>query len=57
MKIDKPRGDMIGEFFHKQYYSFQINLIFPPLAGTGRESIVLETVVLQRDLFVPFACT
>jgi hypothetical protein len=43
-------------FANKQYYSFQINLIFPPLAGTGRESIVLETVVLQRDLFAPFAC-
>jgi hypothetical protein len=43
-------------FANKQYYSFQINLIFPPLAGTGRESIVLGIVVLQRDLFVPFAC-
>ncbi len=43
-------------FANKQYYSFQINLIFPPLAGTGRESIVLETEVLQRDLFAPFAC-
>jgi hypothetical protein len=31
-------------FANKQYYSFQINLIFLPLAGTGRESIVLETV-------------
>jgi hypothetical protein len=36
-------------FASKQYYSFQINLIFSPLAGTGRESIVLETVVSQRD--------
>jgi hypothetical protein len=44
-------------FANKQYFSFQINLIFPPLAGTVRESIVLETVVLQRDLFAPFACT
>ncbi len=43
-------------FANKQYYIFQINLNFPPLAGTGRESIVLETVVLLRDLFVPFAC-
>ncbi len=38
----------------KKYYLFQINLIFPPLAGT--ESIVLETVVSQRDIFAPFAC-
>ncbi len=38
-------------FANKQYYNFQINLIFPPLTGTGSESIVLETVVLQRDLF------
>jgi hypothetical protein len=43
-------------FANKQYYSFQINLILPPLAGTGRESIVLETIVSQRDLFAPFAC-
>ncbi len=43
-------------FANKQYYSFQVNLIFPPLAGTGRESIVLETAVLQRDLFAPFPC-
>jgi hypothetical protein len=33
---------------NKQYYSFQINLIFLPLMGTGRKSIVLETVVSQR---------
>ena len=44
-------------FANKQYYSFRINLIFPPLAGTGRESIVLETVVSQRDLLVPLAST
>ncbi len=43
-------------FANKQYYSFQINLIFPPVAGTSRESIVLETVVSQRNLFAPFAC-
>jgi hypothetical protein len=36
-------------FANKQYYSFQIILIFPPLAGAGRESIVLEIVVSQRD--------
>jgi hypothetical protein len=40
-------------FANTQYYSFQINLIFSPHAGTGRESIVIETVVLQRDLFAP----
>ncbi len=43
-------------FANKQYYSFQINPIFPPLTGTGGESIVPETVVSQRDLFAPFAC-
>ncbi len=43
-------------FANKQYYSFQNNLIFPLLAGTGRGSIVLETIVSQRDLFAPFAC-
>ncbi len=35
-----PRWLALYGYLQKQYYSFQINLIFPPLAGTGRESIV-----------------
>ncbi len=39
-------------FANEQYYSFQIKLIFPPLTGTGRESIVLETVVKKEGFNV-----